>query len=108
MHVRQQTPQHRVIIAADDHAIKRNTLHKFEERTANVVHVAVAVHVLAVNVRDHRENRRKLQERPVAFVRLGDEILRLAQTRIRAHCVHAPSNHDRGIEATSGQHGCDH
>ena len=108
MYTRQQPPQRQVIIAGNNHAIKRNALHEFEKRPANVAHVAIAVHVLAVNVRDHRKNRRKLQKRPVAFVRLGNQILRLAEARVRAHRIHPPSDHNRRIEAACGQHSRDH
>jgi len=58
----QQTPQHHVVIASDDDAVKRDALHEFEKRAAHVAHVAVAIHVLAVEVCNHGEDRRKLQE----------------------------------------------
>ena len=54
------------------------------------------------------EHRRKFQERAVALVGLRDQVLRLADAGIGAQGVHAPTDHDRGIEASGGQHRGDH
>ena len=95
-------------MAADDETVKRHALHEVEEGAADVAHVAVAIHVLAVNVGDDRDNRGQLQKRAIALVGLGDEILRFAEARVGAHGVDATSDNDGGIEAAGGENGGDH
>ena len=54
------------------------------------------------------EDGRELEERAVAFVGLGDQVLRLAQARVGAHGVHAAADDDRGIEPSGGKNAGDH
>ena len=64
--------------------------------------------MLAVNVGDDGEDGRELEERAVAFVGLGDQVLRFAEAGVGAHGIHASADHDGGIEAAGGKHGGDH
>src|SRR6202142_4741792 len=57
-----QLPQNRIVIAGHDHSVERQAVHEVEERALHVVHAAIAVHVLAINVGDDGENRRELQK----------------------------------------------
>ncbi len=97
-----------VVIAQDEHSVERNAVHEIHERLLHVRHVAIAIHVLAIDVGHHGENGRELQERAVTLVGLRDQVLRLAQTRVRAHGVDASADHDRRIEPAGRQHRCDH
>ena len=68
--------------------------------------------MLAVQVGHHRQHRRQLQERAIAFIRLSHQILRAAQPRVRPQRIHAPAHHHRKIQiafaATRAQHRRDH
>src|SRR6185312_6501981 len=65
-------PQHGIVITGYDHSIKRNAVHKVKEGALDIIHVAVAIHMLAVNIGDDRKYGREFQERPVALVGFGD------------------------------------
>src|SRR5579859_1195693 len=107
-----QTGQHAaepfVVMAEHGHAVKGDAVNKIEKSLLYVGHVAVAIHVLAVNVGDHGENGRQLEKGAVALVSFSDQILRLAETRVGAHGVHAPADHDRGIEPAGCQNRSHH
>ena len=64
--------------------------------------------MLAIDIGHYRENRRKLEERTVAFVRLGHQILRFTQPRVGAHRVHASTDNDRGVKPAGGEHRSHH
>src|SRR5712671_4076223 len=57
MDPRQQAFQDWIVVAAHDHAVKRDALHELQERPPNVAHIAIAVHVLAIDVGYDRQNR---------------------------------------------------
>src|SRR6185369_5488002 len=50
----------------------------------------------------------ELQERAIALVGLGHEVLRAPQARIGTHRIYAAANHDGRIQATSSEHGSNH
>ena len=79
-----------------------------EEGLLDVGHVAVAVHVLAVEIGDHGEDGRELEEGAVALVGLGDQILRAAQPGVGAERVDAATHDDGGIESAGGEHRGNH
>ena len=64
--------------------------------------------MFAVEVGDHGEDGRELEEGAVAFVGLGDQILRSAEPGVGAERVHAAADDDRGVEAAGGEHGGHH
>ena len=107
LNVRQQPPQQRIVVAGNDHSIEGHAVHELEKSFFYVPHVAVAVHVLAIDVGHDRQDRRQLQERTITLVGLSHQVLRLSQAGIRSHGVDAAANYDSGIEATRGQH-CGH
>src|ERR1035441_7051437 len=82
MHARKQAFENGIVVAAYDQAVEGHAFHKFKEGAVHVAHIAIAVHVLAVNVGDDRDNRRKLQKGAVALVRLRDQVLRFAEASI--------------------------
>ena len=81
---------------------------KARKALLDVGHVAVAVHVLAVEVGDDGEDGRELEEGAVAFVGFGDEVLRGAEAGVGAEGVDAAADDDGGIEAAGGEHAGDH
>ena len=92
-----------IVIARHHHAVKGNVVEEVDEGVLDVGHVAIAVHVLAVDVGDDCEDRPEFQEGAVALVGLGHEVLGLAQAGIGTHGIDAAANDDRGIEAPGGQ-----
>src|SRR4051812_44481084 len=105
---RQKSARPLVIVAGDHHPVKRDLIHKFDEGILHIVHVAVAVHVLAIDVCDHGEDGRKLQKATVALVGFSDQILRLAHACVGAHGIDAPADNNRRIETACGKHSSDH
>src|SRR5271165_3374153 len=98
----------RIVEAGHAGSVKGHAVHEVDEGILHVGHVAVTIHVLAVEVGDDGENGRQLQEGAVALVRLRDKVLRLAEARVRAQSIDAAA-HDHGrIEATGGEHSGDH
>jgi hypothetical protein len=95
-------------IAGDHGAVERHAVHEVEEGLLDVVHIAVAVEVLAIDVRHDRDDGRKLEKGAVTLVGFGDHVLRASVASIRAERVHATADHDRRIEIAGLQDRRDH
>ena len=67
-----------VVEAGDNGTVEGNLVHEGDECVFNVGHIAVAVHVFAVEIGDNGEDGRKLEEGAIALIGLGDKILGLA------------------------------
>ena len=104
----QNRSQLRIVDAGGDRAIERHLVHEGQEGALHIVHVAVAVHVFAVEIGDHGEDGRELEEGAVALVGLRNQVLRGAETRIGAHGVDAAANDHCRIEASRAEHARDH
>ena len=63
-------PQLGIVGAGDDRAVERHLVGEVDEGLLQVGEAAVVLQVLAVDVGDHRNRRRQLQERAVALVGL--------------------------------------
>ena len=89
-HVRQQRAHVDVVDAEDRQTVERHPVHELQVRRAHLLHVAVVVEVLGVDVGDHRDDRRQHQEGAVALVGLGDQDTRPGRAgrwcRARAAC----------------------
>ncbi len=106
--LRKQAAQLRIVITDHNRAVERNPVHEFQKSPLHLAHVAVAIHVLPVDVGDHRKHGRQFQERAVALIGLDYHVFRVAHAGIGAHGVHPPTDDDRGIKAPRSQHGGDH
>ena len=71
--------EERVVEAGGGGAVEGQAVHELEEGVFDVGHVAVAVHVLAVEVSDDAEDGRELEEGTVALVCLGHQVLGSSQ-----------------------------
>ena len=98
----------RVVGAGDDGAEKRDLVGEIDERLLEVVESAVALEVLVIDVRNHRNCRKQLEKTPVALVRLRDHQLAAAQPRVAAEGAEPPADHRRGIQPGAFQHQRDH
>src|SRR6266850_1555717 len=98
----------RLIQAQDRRAVEGHLVDERDEGVADRVEAPVVIEMLGVDGRDDRDRRRQLQERAVGLVGLGDQVLALAEPRVRPEARHPAPHHDRGIEAALGQHGADH
>ena len=58
--LRKHPAQKRIVIADHHHAVKRNTIHEIQKCLLHLAHVAIAVHVLAIDICDHGKNRGQL------------------------------------------------
>ena len=61
--------QPRVVRARDDAAVERHFVGKFHEGLLQISEAPVTVHVLAIDVGQHRDGRPEHQKRPIALVR---------------------------------------
>ena len=100
-----------VVQAQDGRAVERHLLNELEERGANLDDGRIVIQMLAVDVRDHRQDRAELQKRAVAFVRFHHQKIALPHARVRAaHGRGLPAHHHRWIQAGDiqhrGGHGC--
>ncbi len=105
---RRQPAENRVVGAPDDRAVKRHARREGQERLLQVLEAAIALEVLAVDVRDHGVDRREQQERAIALVGLGDEQVAAADARAAAELRETPPDHDRRIQSRAIQHEADH
>ncbi len=96
---RQNAFQQWIVDARGNRAIERNAVHEIQKGALHVVHVVVAVHMLAVEIGHHGENRRKLEERTVALIGFGYQVLRGAKSRVRTQRIYAAANDNRRIES---------
>ena len=101
LNLREHAAQHGIIVADHNHAVERHAIHEIQKRPLHIAHVAIAVHVFAIDVGDDRENGRKLEERAVALIGFGHQILRFPQAGVGSHGVDAAANDYGGIEPAS-------
>ena len=95
----------RIVDAEHRDAVERQALGEIDERALQPLEVvAVGLHVIGVDVGDHRHRRRQVEERRVGFVRLGDEKIAGAEPRVRIRRQEAPADDERRVEAALGQH----
>src|SRR5207245_1168110 len=76
LHLRHQPAQHRIIVTEHNRAIKGDAAHKIKKGSLHVPHVAIAVHVLAVNVGHYSKDGGEIQERAVALIGFRHQVLR--------------------------------
>src|SRR5271165_2332847 len=98
----------RIVEAGHAGSVKGHAVHEVNEGILDVGHVAVTIHVFAIEVGDNGENGRQLQEGAVALVGLRDEVLRLAEAGVRSHRIDPAAHNYGGVKTSGGQHGGDH
>ena len=91
--------QVRIVGAENYHAIGRNAVGKLHEGRFQIVKITVRLEVLAIDVCDHREPGREFQERSVALICLGYQVLASAKLGVAAERTDAPADDGRRIEA---------
>ena len=62
LHLAQQRTEQRIVIASDDCAVEGHAIHEVQESALHVAHVAVTIHVFAIDVGNHRDDGRELEE----------------------------------------------
>ena len=94
-----------VVDAQHRDAVERQPLREIDERALQPREVvAVRLHVIGVDVGDHGQRRRQVEERRVGLVGLGDEEIALAEARVRIRRQQAAADDERRIEAALRQH----
>ena len=97
-----------VVDAQHGDAVERQPLREVDEGALQPREVvAVGLHVVGVDVGDHREHRRQVQERCVGLVGLGDQEVALAEARVGVGRQQPAADHERRIEPAFGEHRCD-
>ena len=61
--------------------------------------MVIRFHVIGVDIRHHRDDRRQVQERRVRLIGFGDEKIAGAESRARACRQKSSANHERRIES---------
>ena len=98
------------IVQADDRgAVERHLVDELDEGGADVVERRVVIQVLAIDVGDHGDDGRELEERAVALVGFHHQEIAVADARVRAaHGADASADHHGGVEAGVVQDGGGH
>ena len=94
----QNCRQCRIVNACSDRAIERHLVHEGQKGVFHVVHVAIAVHVLAIEIGDHCQNGRQASETIGRFRRPRPQDIALCRAwhSIPAHPrVRRPRQSDR-------------
>ena len=95
----------RVVDAQDGDAIERQPLREIDERALQPLEVVpVCLHVIGVDVGDHREHGGQIQERRIGFVGFGDQEIALAEARVRAGRKQPAADDERRVEPAFGEH----
>ncbi len=81
---------------------------EFSERGFQVIHRAEKLQMVVVDIQDHREVRREVQERVVEFARLHHDLLPLAVTPICVDQRQLAADHRRGVCARHEHDLCCH
>ena len=103
--IRQDLAHVRVVDAQHGDAVERQALHEIDERALQLAEVvAVGLHVVGVDVGDHREHRRQVEERRVGLVGLGDEEFAVAEPRVGVGGQQPAADDERRVEAAFGEH----
>ena len=89
-HARQNRGEQRVIDAGRDSAIERHAVHELDKRRFHVRHVAIAIHVLAIEVGDHARIGESLRKERSLSSASATRYCDLPEPRIRPHRVHRP------------------
>ena len=90
--------------AQESAAIKRQTVHKINEGLMQLVHtVIVSVHVIGVDVGNHRHDGRQIQKRRIRFIGFGNNIVTLTQLCIGTCRIQFTANDKRRIQTSSAQ-----
>ena len=94
-----------VVDAQHRGAVERQPLGELDERLPQAGEVVpVGLHVVGVDVGDHRDHRRQIEERAVRFVGLDDDVVAGAEPGVRAGADQPPADHEGGVEPACGQH----
>ena len=94
-----------VIDAQDRGAVERQVLQKLHEGLLQPAEVVlIGVHVVFVDVGDHRYDGLQVQERGVGLVRLDHDEFAGAEARIGADRREAAADHESRIQAALGEH----
>lgn len=104
----QDRREQRVVETGGDGAVEGHLVHELDEAVFHVGHVAVAVHVLAVEVGDDGEDGGEFKEAAVALVGFGDEVVGVAAAGVGVEEVDAAADDDGGVEVSGGEDGRDH
>ena len=86
-------------------AVEGHAVQEVDKRLAQTGHVMpVGVHVVGVDVGDHRHHRQEVQERGVRLVGLDHDVLATAQLGIGTGAVESTTDHEGGVQPRFRQH----
>ena len=99
---RQDLAHVRIVGAQHRGAVERQVLQELRERLLELREVVlVGIHVVGVDVGDHRDHRLQVQERGVGLVGLDDDEVAGAEARVGAGGVEAPADDEGRVEPAS-------
>ena len=95
-----------IVHAHNRRAVEWNLVDELHERRLNRCKRRVVVEVLAIDIRDHRQNRGQFQKRSVAFIRFHQQNFTMSQTRVgAAHGSDSSAHHHGGVQTGMVQDG---
>jgi hypothetical protein len=100
-----QRHQHGVVVTQHGKTVERQALQELDEGAVQALRIAaVGVHVVEVDVGDHRQDRVQMQEGRVRLVGFHHQIAPGAQTRAGTERVDPPADDEGRIEPALPQH----
>ena len=103
VHVRQQAAHVHVVHAEHREPVEGHALDELQIRRAHLLHVAEVIEVLRIDVGHDRDDGGEEEERAVALVGLGDQVLSLAESRVRPERAQLAADDDGGIASSLAQ-----
>ena len=104
---RQHWHEMRVVGARDDGAVEGNLVRKLRERLLKFLEAPVGLHVLAIDVRNHRDRWPQHRKRPIALVGLRDHVL-AAESRVAAKRTQPATNDGIRVQTAAVEHERNH
>ncbi len=97
-----------IVDAQHGETVEGNLVNERQKTFIEPLHGLMEVHVLLIDIGDHRDDRRQEQKAAVAFIRFRDQNFSLTHLRIGAEHAHSAADHHGRIEPSRAQHGGDH
>ena len=94
----------RIIQTQHGHTEKREVMEKLQKGSLQLVETAlVGIQMIPVDIGDQRNHRLQLQERAVAFIRLGHQVATFSQARTRTERVDHSANDKGRVQPRLGE-----
>ena len=96
-----------IIETQHDQPVEWHLVDKIDKGRANLIEILVVVEMVLIDIGDHGNGRRQLQERTIRFVGLGNQELALAELCVRTDRIKSAADHHGRIDVAMREN-CSH